>query len=135
MNRFEFFDVIYICTSNRLYVCNSMPWYSTVSAEKYLKNSSNSKSLLDSFPIRLRPQIRWVVVLARLLQLRVLLEQTSQLLLQVLPLVVDLGIKTDTIHLGQGSQTQSDSRAAWDSKKGLEGRIEKSEKNYLQIFI
>ncbi len=33
----------------------------------------------------------------------------------------------------QGSQTQSDSRAAWDSKKGLEGRIEKSEKNYLQI--
>jgi len=27
-----------------------------------------------------------------------------------------------------------DSRAAWDSKKGLAGRIEKSEKNYLQIF-
>ncbi len=25
--------------------------------------------------------------------------------------------------LDQGSQTQSDLRAAWDSKKGLEGRI------------
>jgi len=37
--------------------------------------------------------------------------------------------------LKQGSQTQSDLRAAWDSKKGLAGRIEKSEKNYLQIFI
>jgi len=37
--------------------------------------------------------------------------------------------------LNQGSQTQSDSRAAWNSKKGLVGRIEKSEKNYLQIFI
>ncbi len=32
------------------------------------------------------------------------------------------------------SQTQSDSRAVGDSKKGLEGRIEISEKNYLQIF-
>jgi len=35
--------------------------------------------------------------------------------------------------LNQGSQTQSDSRAASDSKKGLAGRIEKSEKNNLQI--
>jgi len=38
------------------------------------------------------------------------------------------------IHLIQGSQTQCDSRAAWDSKKGLRGGIEKSEKNYLKIF-
>ncbi len=37
--------------------------------------------------------------------------------------------------LEQGSQTQIDSLAAWDSKKGLAGRIEKSEKNYPQIFI
>jgi len=38
------------------------------------------------------------------------------------------------IGLKQGSQTQSDSRAAWYSKKGLVGRVEKSEKNDLQIF-
>jgi len=36
--------------------------------------------------------------------------------------------------LRQGSQTQIDSGAASDSKKGLAGRIEKSEKNYLRIF-
>jgi hypothetical protein len=36
--------------------------------------------------------------------------------------------------LTQGSQTQSDSGATWDSKKDLAGRIKKSLKNYLQIF-
>ncbi len=36
--------------------------------------------------------------------------------------------------LKQGSQTQSDSRAAWDSKKGLEGHIKKSLKNVPKIF-
>jgi len=36
--------------------------------------------------------------------------------------------------LRQGPQTQSDLQAAWDSKKGLAVRFEKSEKNYLQIF-
>jgi hypothetical protein len=36
--------------------------------------------------------------------------------------------------LEQGSHTQSDSRAAYELKKGLAGRIEISEKNYFQIF-
>ncbi len=36
--------------------------------------------------------------------------------------------------LGQGSQTQIDSGAAWDSKKGLSGRIENKWKNYILIF-
>jgi len=38
------------------------------------------------------------------------------------------------VRLGQGSQTQIDLGAASDSKKGLAGRIEKNEKNYLRIF-
>jgi len=42
-------------------------------------------------------------------------------------------IKNSICMYNNKSQTQSDSRAAWDSKKGLAGRIEKSEKNYLQI--
>ncbi len=40
----------------------------------------------------------------------------------------------DENNLDQGSQTQSDSRAAYDLKKGLAGRIEISEKNYFKIF-
>ncbi len=38
------------------------------------------------------------------------------------------------IHWKQGSQTQIGSGAAWVSKKGLTGRIEKKWKNYLPIF-
>ncbi len=37
--------------------------------------------------------------------------------------------------LEQGSQTQIDSGAALDSNKGLEGRIEKSEKNTFKFSL
>ena len=36
-------------------------------------------------------------------------------------------------NLCQGSQTQTDSRAAWDLKQDLAGRIEKVKKNYLKF--
>ncbi len=37
-------------------------------------------------------------------------------------------------NLDQGSQTQSDLRAEWDSKKGLEGHIEKNSKKLPSNF-
>jgi len=39
-----------------------------------------------------------------------------------------VAIVLDNVGIEQGSQTQSDSSAAWDSKKGLSGRIQKMEK-------
>ena len=44
------------------------------------------------------------------------------------PVMGGIKVRLGQVSLIQGSQTQSDSRAAWDSKKGLAGRIEKVKK-------